>query len=133
MEFSLLLSPPLHSLPTLTLKPIQLWLEKPLGFQSLQSFDHNEFQSLPPPTLCSHLYLTSYEESAEWRNKERKAVIEREVFSERITHGELSLKKDYLKIQGKTQTWHLQKYSMSMDSDVLNVWNDEELAQNSSA
>lgn len=70
------LSPPLHSLPTLTLQPIQLWLEKPLGFQSLQSFDHNEFQSLPSPTLCSHLYLTSYKEaSADWRDKERKAVV----------------------------------------------------------
>lgn len=93
MEFSLLLSPPLHSLPTLTLQPIQLWLEKPLSFQSLQSFDHNEFQSLPPPTLCSHLYWRSYkEESAEWRDKECKAVIE-SVFSERIIHTELSLRK----------------------------------------
>lgn len=49
------LSPLFHSLPTLTLQRIQLWLEKPLSFQSLQSFDHNEFQSLSPPTLCSHL------------------------------------------------------------------------------
>lgn len=86
MEFPLPFSPPLHSLPTLTLQPIQLWLEKPLGFQSLQSFDHNEFQSLPPPTLCSHLYLTSYkEESAEWRDKERKAVIDRNVQRENHT------------------------------------------------
>lgn len=91
MKFSLLLSLPLHSLPTLTLQPIQLWLEKPLGFQSLQSFDHNEFQSLPSPTLCSHLYSNYKEVSAEWRDKEWKALIEREVFSKRITHTELCL------------------------------------------
>lgn len=74
MESSLLLYSPLHNLPTLTLQPIQLWLEKPLGFQSLQSFDHNEFQSLPPPALCSLSNWRSYKrKTAERGDKERRA------------------------------------------------------------
>lgn len=81
MESPRPLSPPFHSLPTLTLQRIQLWLEKPLSFQSLQSFDHNEFQSLSPPTLCSH--LTSYkEESAEWREGACEAFIDRSIRQE---------------------------------------------------
>lgn len=74
MESSLLLYSPLHNLPTLTLQPIQLWLEKPLGLQSLQSFDHNEFQSLPPPALCSLSTWRSYKrKNAERRDKESRA------------------------------------------------------------
>lgn len=81
MESPRPLSPPFHCLPTLTLQRIQLWLERPLSFQSLQSFDHNEFQSLSPPTLCSH--LTSYkEESAEWREGACEAFIDRSIRQE---------------------------------------------------
>lgn len=136
MEFSLLLSPPLHSLPTLTLQPIQLWLEKPLGFQSLQSFDHNEFQSLPPPTLCSHLCLRSYKEaSTEWRDKERKAASRTETRFQQQNHT-LKIKPEKwlgLKVKEKTQkswfkknpTWCVYHrkatfcFSLSMETKII--------------
>jgi len=41
------------------------------------------------------------EEGAEWRDKERKAVIERGEFSKRIIHRELSLKERWVKNESK--------------------------------